>query len=68
MEEEELMDPSTWDYDRPERIEGRPGERYVVLAVRFTQDEFEHISKRAKKLRRKTTAFVHDAAVEALSG
>ena len=66
MDEKELMDPSTWDYDHPERVEARAGERYVVLAVRFTRDEFEHISKRAEKLRRKAAALVHDAAVEAL--
>ena len=66
MEEKELMDPSTWDYDHPERIEGRTGERYVVLAVKFTRDEFEHISKRAQKLQRQATAFVRDAALEAL--
>lgn len=66
MKEEELMDAATWDYDRPETVEGRAGDRYVVLAIRFTTDEFEHISKRAEKLRRKTTTVVHDAALEAL--
>jgi hypothetical protein len=54
------------DWDEPERLD-KPGRLDVTLSVRFSREELEAVRTAAEQAGIKPTAFIRQAAVEAVS-
>lgn len=63
----ELEKPETWDFERPEVREPVRSSR-VVVSVAFRRGDFELVFGHAKRIGKKTSEFVREAAIEAATG
>jgi len=59
----ELERLDTWDVDKA-KIKQPVKPSRVVFSVAFKRDDFEHISKHASLLGKKTSQFIRDAAIQ----
>ena len=62
-DDRDLQDPESWDYEHAEARAPVKSAR-VVVSVAFRRDDFEIVSKYAERLRKKTSEFIREAAIE----
>ena len=63
---EALQNPDEWDFEHAERRSGVKQPRAVV-SVAFSRDDFERVSGCAERLRKRTSEFIREAALERVS-
>lgn len=63
MHDSELENPETWDTNKPVVRKPKKPSR-VVFSVAFHLDDFDRISKHAKRLGKRTSEFIREAAIE----
>ena len=66
MDEKELQDEATWDFERAERVPPVPAsKRRAVVSVAFKIDDFTMIAEYARRAGMKLSEFIRGAALEA---
>ena len=58
-----LENADEWDFEQPER---RPGVKSppAVVSVAFSRDDFARVSESAERLKKRTSEFIREAAME----
>ncbi len=65
--EDGLKNPENWDFDHVE-TKGPVKAPRVVVSVAFRSKDYTTVSERARRLGKKTSEFIRDAALEKASG
>ena len=61
-----LQDEDNWDWQHGEVRLGSRGKASVVVAVVFSEADFQRVSQQAERLGKSTPSFVRDATLEAI--